>query len=371
MEYKDYVDREVNKIQDLLNCSREDPDKLHKIVDKKIWDTYQKYCKARDNDEDGAACLYANAIRCSKYWILLDIYEEKREERRKEFNNNKPTLVDIFYMWTRKEINNKEARRLRDQIRLFVSPKYDYTSFFRPDRNEILSVGDNNSWHDLMYSIGNNKEFVKLAESFRKLINAKILTKEEIEKIREKKEKEKEIKQINEMVEFSIANPDKDNPYVSDEVNELYRDYKEARAEGDGDLADFYASDILSTPYKSILCANFRLEQDARLKHNEGKIPLTVIFEEWVTRKMTADRAKELYKELDIFLPFEDEAKKKFELLNRLYYYQSGNSWEEVFEIARRYVNSKDLLEEFKRLVGCDDSNWHIYYSERYLDKIM
>lgn len=370
MEYKDYVDREVFRIQNLLDCSRKDPDKLHELVDKKIWDTYEKYCKARDNNQDGPAYFYSNTIGCSKYWILLDIYEEKREERRKKFNKGKPTLVDIFYMWARKEISNKEVRRLKDQIKFFVSPKYDYTSFFKPEPNEIWSVGDNNSWHDLMCSIGDDKELNKLIEPFRKLITAKILTKEEIEKAREKKKREKEIKQINEMVEFSIANPDKDNPYASDEVNELYKNYKEARAKGDGDLAEFYASDILSTPYKSILCANFRLEQDARKEHNKDKVPLVIIFEEWVTRKMTDDEAKRLYQEIDIFLPLEDEAEKEFELLNRLYFYQSGNSWEEVFGIAKRYVNSKELLEEFKKLVGCDDSNWHIYYSERYLDTI-
>lgn len=130
---------------------------------------YKDYCNARENNLEEAITL-AEALRRSPYAILLEIYEEEKERKRLEYNKGKTNLVEIFNMWADKEISDEEAKKLFEQIKIFISPDDEFTSFFANTQNMLWTVGDKNSWFDLQCGSYIKKENYKLIMFFRDIV---------------------------------------------------------------------------------------------------------------------------------------------------------------------------------------------------------
>lgn len=170
MNYSERVDTKVKKIKDLLECSRKCPDKLMELIGDDYGKIYKNYCNARENNLEDEAISLAEALRHSPYAILLEIYEEERERKRLEYNKGKANLVEIFNLWTNKEISDEEAKKLYEQIKIFVSPKDEFTSFFADTQNMLWSVGDKNSWFDLQCGSYIKRENYRLIMLFRDIV---------------------------------------------------------------------------------------------------------------------------------------------------------------------------------------------------------
>lgn len=116
-EYNKYLPEDVNKL----------------IADLKI---------AKDNEDFAKMKKIEECINQTGFIFVPAIYRELEEKERVEFNKGKKTLVQIFEEWVNKEISDKEAKDLYNQLKIY-RVKTD------KDDDYSYTAGDDNAWLDI------------------------------------------------------------------------------------------------------------------------------------------------------------------------------------------------------------------------------
>lgn len=134
---------EEENIKNAADFIRKHPWKYNKYLPENVNKLIADLKVAKDNEDFAEMKEIEDSINQTGFIVVPALYHELEEKERIEFNKGKKTLVQIFEMWVNKEISDKEAKDLYNQLKIYrvkvdkYGDDYSYTA------------GDDNAWLDI------------------------------------------------------------------------------------------------------------------------------------------------------------------------------------------------------------------------------